>query len=259
MRKIFGCGLALALVLALAGLMMAQASIVQGLVTDSTGAPVDSARVMLKKCGGCGGPGMGTGYSTYTGPDGHYIFSSVAPNSYRAAAMKMGVGRDMDTLTVVAGNDYTLNFVLIPGGCGMHPSPVDTCGGPGMGGGGCQSDSCGQGGGGCQGDTCTSGGCGGGGCGGGGCSVVVSPKINGAYPNPFNPSTTVSFVLPQSGMVNLSVWNLRGQKVAQLVSGNLEAGLHQAIWSAENLSSGIYLFRLEADNTVSVKRVVFAK
>lgn len=89
--------------------------------------------------------------------------------------------------------------------------------------------------------------------------AVVKPAISGFYPNPFNPETTVSFALPEAGQVSLSVYNLRGEKVADLISGAMDAGRHQATWKAGNLSSGIYLFRLEAGSAVSVKRVVFAK
>jgi hypothetical protein len=269
MQKIFGSRLALVLICILAGSMVAQAGVVQGLVTDSTGTPVDSARVMLKKCGGCGGGG-GISYTTYTGSDGTYLFSTVSAGFYRAMAMKTGIGRDKDTLTVVASGSYTVNFILLPGGCGMGGTPADSCGmgggGGGGGGGGCHPDSCsmggcpgggGGGGGGCQGDTCTAGGCGG--CGGEGFNPNGKTKITGSYPNPFNPSTTIGFMLPQSGAVNLSVYNLNGQRVAQLVNGAIEAGNHQVVWNAANLASGIYLVRLEAANTVSIKRVVFMK
>jgi hypothetical protein len=89
--------------------------------------------------------------------------------------------------------------------------------------------------------------------------VASVPQIGGAYPNPFNPSTTISFSLPLAGEVSVSVWNLNGQRVADLVSGNLQSGNHQVTWNAENMASGIYLVRLEAANTVAIKRVVFTK
>jgi hypothetical protein len=100
---------------------------------------------------------------------------------------------------------------------------------------------------------------GGGGHHGGGDVAVARPHIGGAFPNPFNPETTVRFVLPENGMVNLSVYNIRGEKVAQLVQGSLEAGEHSVTWNAAHLTSGVYLFRLEAGTVTSVKKVVFAK
>jgi hypothetical protein len=89
--------------------------------------------------------------------------------------------------------------------------------------------------------------------------IASVPQIGGAYPNPFNPSTTISFSLPLAGEVSVSVWNLNGQRVADLVQGNLQSGSHQVTWNAENMASGIYLVRLEAANTVAIKRVVFTK
>jgi len=89
--------------------------------------------------------------------------------------------------------------------------------------------------------------------------IVAKPQISGFFPNPFNPETTVSFALPEAGPVNLAVYNLKGEKVADLVNGSRDAGQHQVTWRAGNLSSGIYLFRLEAGATISVKRVVFVK
>ena len=84
-------------------------------------------------------------------------------------------------------------------------------------------------------------------------------RIHGSFPNPFNPETTLSFELPQAGEVHLAVYNLRGEKVADLVNGYCAEGLHQVTWNASHLASGIYLFQLEAGNTVSVSKVVLTK
>jgi len=66
------------------------------------------------------------------------------------------------------------------------------------------------------------------------------------FPNPFNPSTSISFTLPEREFVNLDVYNLLGQKVASLIQNTLEAGLHTVNLTAENLSSGIYIYKLNA-------------
>jgi hypothetical protein len=68
------------------------------------------------------------------------------------------------------------------------------------------------------------------------------------YPNPFNPSTQIKFSLPHKSNVTLNVYNLVGQKVATLMQGTLEAGTHTANFNAENLSSGVYIYTLEAQS-----------
>jgi hypothetical protein len=65
------------------------------------------------------------------------------------------------------------------------------------------------------------------------------------YPNPFNSETVVSYSLPQSGRVTLSIYNVLGQRVATLFEGIQEIGLHNVVWNAGDFSSGIYFARLE--------------
>jgi DNA/RNA endonuclease YhcR with UshA esterase domain len=80
-------------------------------------------------------------------------------------------------------------------------------------------------------------------------SVDVYPatySIEQNYPNPFNPSTIINFNLKIDSRVTLSVYNILGQKVTQLVNGNLTAGNHQVNFDASRLSSGIYLYRIQA-------------
>jgi hypothetical protein len=66
------------------------------------------------------------------------------------------------------------------------------------------------------------------------------------YPNPFNPRTVLEYDLPRSGEVRLTVYNVLGQKVAELVRSHLPAGYHHAVWDASGLASGVYFARLEA-------------
>ena len=65
------------------------------------------------------------------------------------------------------------------------------------------------------------------------------------YPNPFNPSTTITFALPVRSRVTLGIYNLLGQRVAGLFSGEADAGVHTVIWNATR-ASGVYLCRMEA-------------
>jgi photosystem II stability/assembly factor-like uncharacterized protein len=79
------------------------------------------------------------------------------------------------------------------------------------------------------------------------------------YPNPFNPSTTIRYGLSKRGHVNLSVFNTLGQQVAQLVNGEMEAGYHEVKFDASGLSSGVYLYRLQADRYAETKKVLLVR
>jgi len=79
------------------------------------------------------------------------------------------------------------------------------------------------------------------------------------YPNPFNPSTQIKFTLPSNSAVKLKVYNLIGEVVKELVNSNLSAGTYTIDFRAENLSSGIYFYRLEAGNTVQTKKMTLLK
>jgi len=79
------------------------------------------------------------------------------------------------------------------------------------------------------------------------------------YPNPFNPATTIRYSLPQSSDVQLEVFNVLGQRVAMLVNEQKPAGWHDITFDASNLSSGIYIYRLQAGEFVETKKMVLVK
>ena len=79
------------------------------------------------------------------------------------------------------------------------------------------------------------------------------------YPNPFNPTTAISFNLIFGDNTLLEVFNSSGQKVATLVDGYLEAGLHHASWNASGLSAGVYFARLQSGNFAAVKKMTLLK
>jgi len=79
------------------------------------------------------------------------------------------------------------------------------------------------------------------------------------YPNPFNPSTKISFSLEEAAPTQLVVYNMLGQKVATLVNERLSAGNHTFNFKADNLSSGIYIYRLQSANQSLTKRMTLIK
>ena len=79
------------------------------------------------------------------------------------------------------------------------------------------------------------------------------------YPNPFNPSTVIGFSLPEATDVSLTIYNTLGQKVTELVNGNLEAGHYNYQWNASNITTGMYIYELRTDNFISVKKMLLMK
>lgn len=84
-------------------------------------------------------------------------------------------------------------------------------------------------------------------------------KLIGNQPNPFNPSTVIRYELGTAGLVNLTIYDLSGKKVAELVAGIREAGTHEVTFNGSNLPSGIYFCRLQAGATTNVQKMVLMK
>ncbi len=79
------------------------------------------------------------------------------------------------------------------------------------------------------------------------------------YPNPFNPQTVITFTLPKPEYVKISVYNTLGQRILILLDKPMQTGRHQIEFTAPNLASGIYFYRIEAGEFRDVKRMVLMK
>ena len=79
------------------------------------------------------------------------------------------------------------------------------------------------------------------------------------YPNPFNPSTIIKFELKEDSHVSLSIYNIIGQKVSELINSQLSAGVYNILFNADNLSSGIYFYELKAGSYSSIKKMELLK
>jgi hypothetical protein len=79
------------------------------------------------------------------------------------------------------------------------------------------------------------------------------------YPNPFNPVTNIRFSIPNSGFVKLAVFDMLGREAETLVNGSLNPGTYNADWDASGYSSGVYFYRLDAEDYSEVKKMVLVK
>ena len=84
-------------------------------------------------------------------------------------------------------------------------------------------------------------------------------ELSQNYPNPFNPSTKISFALPTKTNVRLEIFNLLGQKVANLAQGEMEAGYHEVNWNAGSSPSGVYFYRLITDEQSLTRKMMLLK
>jgi hypothetical protein len=90
-------------------------------------------------------------------------------------------------------------------------------------------------------------------------AIPTSFALDQNYPNPFNPSTIISFQLPEQRQVKVAIFNMLGEEVSTLVNEVKEAGYHKVEWNGANLTSGVYFYRIEAGDFVSVKKMMLMK
>ncbi len=94
------------------------------------------------------------------------------------------------------------------------------------------------------------------------CNEKVLPEkyqLFPAYPNPFNPTTTIKFALPENQHVRIRVFDINGRQVAELVNSRMNAGFHRIEWDAGNTSSGVYFIRMETGGFQAREKCLLVK
>jgi len=89
--------------------------------------------------------------------------------------------------------------------------------------------------------------------------IPQSLELSQNYPNPFNPTTNIEFSLPESSHATLEVFDMIGQRVATLVDQPMSAGQHSVNFDASNLTSGIYIYRIQAGNNIQTRKLTLIK
>jgi alpha-galactosidase len=90
-------------------------------------------------------------------------------------------------------------------------------------------------------------------------AVPASFRLDDNYPNPFNPTTNISFALSKKSYVSLGIYDVMGREVSVVFSGMLPAGFYTRQWNADNFASGVYFYRLQADSFTQIKKLVLLK
>ncbi len=89
--------------------------------------------------------------------------------------------------------------------------------------------------------------------------IPTTYSLSSPYPNPFNPTTTISFSIPQSGMVSLNLYDITGKLITTLINEQLNIGYHSIDWDGTNQSGGVYLVRMESEEYVETQKLLLVK
>jgi hypothetical protein len=87
----------------------------------------------------------------------------------------------------------------------------------------------------------------------------INFNLSQNYPNPFNPKTYINYSIPNAMHLKIAVYNVMGQNLITLINKKMPAGNHQVTFAPQNLSSGIYYYRIEAGEFHKVKKMIYIK
>lgn len=89
--------------------------------------------------------------------------------------------------------------------------------------------------------------------------IAAGFSLSQNYPNPFNPATRINFSIPKAMYISLIVYDIAGRQAGKIYEGNLNKGLHEAVFNGENLSSGIYFYSLKTEGYSETKKMILLK
>ena len=89
--------------------------------------------------------------------------------------------------------------------------------------------------------------------------VINEFGLSSAYPNPFNPTTTIEFSAIEAGYASVKVYNLMGQVVGVLLDGMVDANTYNLTWNAQHVSSGVYMVKAESNGQVATQKIMLLK
>ena len=89
--------------------------------------------------------------------------------------------------------------------------------------------------------------------------LPIKYKLFQNFPNPFNPATTIGYSLPRGGTVSLNVYGITGELISKLVNKFEPAGNYEVEFKSDNLPSGVYLYKLQADDYKATKKMILLK
>ena len=90
-------------------------------------------------------------------------------------------------------------------------------------------------------------------------SISLTYSLSQNYPNPFNPTTKISFALPKAGFVTLKIYDILGREIKTLVNEIRQDGNYSVDFNASEFSSGVYFYRIQANDFTDVKRMLLVK
>ena len=90
-------------------------------------------------------------------------------------------------------------------------------------------------------------------------NLPTNVQLSQNYPNPFNPTTRIQYALPEAAKVRITVYNVLGRRVVELVNNRQSAGIHAVTFDASHLASGVYIYRMRTGNTIKTQKMLLIK
>jgi len=89
--------------------------------------------------------------------------------------------------------------------------------------------------------------------------LPMTYKLEQNYPNPFNPSTIIKFAVPERSMVQIKIYDILGSEIVTLVNEEMEMGWYEKVFNASGYASGMYIYRMQAGDYISTKKMLLVK